>query len=203
MDNKILNIVMVVLLVATLAVGIVTCAGVFTRTEVVPEPTPTVEPTPTPTIEPTPTPTIEPTPTPTIEPTPTPTPSDIWIDPEDLTHVISECGGGYDLDIEFDVTEWLPVNNQDVFVLKISELAPQYTWKVVQGSNNVMNLATIKRNGYDYILVKFLMPNTETLVKILPVDVNNNAGGWYTPAPDGLYFAVADVSEFAWYFPAE
>lgn len=154
-------------------------------------PTPSVEPTIEPTIEPTVEPTPEPTPIPSVEPTSTPEPEDNYITPEELGDVIKNTGGGYDMEMAFSPDKIFLVDATQLFIFKFAHIVDEFSWHVAEGSINAFEQFVIRRPDYDYVIVKFWKSNTETILKFNYRDSNDNIGGWYAPAPDGIAIAVA------------
>lgn len=150
-------------------------------------------PMPTPELTKTPVRTTNPTQAPVTTPTRTLDPSkmaDNFILPEELETLIKGTGGGYDFTIPYDVDKWYQVDDKNTFVMKFNHIAPDFPWTITS-SNNVYELMILREPDYDYLVLKFIRSNTETLVVFEAINEDGVVGSSLSENPDGIYFAVA------------
>jgi len=140
------------------------------------------------------------TPTLTHIPTPEPTPKNTYdpirmaknfILPEESEVLMEGAIGGYDFTVPYDTDKWFQVDNKNMFVMKFDHIDPNFPWTITSSSNSYL-LKTIRKPDYDYLILKFMRANTETLVVFKAINEDGVVGGTLSDSPNGIYFAVAN-----------
>ncbi len=137
--------------------------------------------------------TLAPSPTPTPKPTATPDYSSMptnFILPKESDELVGSTGGGYDFTVPYDSEIWFPVDNKHTYVMKFEHVDPNFPWTVTS-SNNVAVINTIREPDYDYLVLKFMQSNTETIVIFEAINEDGIVGSSLGDAPGGIHFAVA------------
>lgn len=145
-----------------------------------------------------PTPSTIPALTPTSTPEPTPKSTydpallaSNFILPGELDSLIEGTIGGYDFTVPYDAEKWFQVDNKNIFVMKFEHIDSSFPWAVTS-SNNAYLVKTISKPDYDYLVLKFIRANTETLVVFEAINEDGVVGGTLSDSPNGIYFAVAN-----------
>ena len=134
-----------------------------------------------------------PTPTTTPKPTATPDYSNMpanFILPEELDEFVEGTGGGYDFTVPYDSENWFQVDNKNIFVMKFEHVDSNFPWTATS-SNNVSVINTIRKPDYDYLVLKFIQSNTETVVVFEAINEDGIVGSSLGDAQEGIHFAVA------------
>lgn len=139
-------------------------------------------------------------PTPTITTTSEPNPASTYdparmannfILPDELESVIEGSIGGYDFTVPYDSEKWFQVDNKNIFVMKFEHIDPSFPWTITSSSNSYL-VKTVRKPDYDYVVVKFMRANTETLIVFEAINEDGVVGGTLSDSPNGIYFAVAN-----------
>lgn len=116
--------------------------------------------------------------------------SENYIPPEELNSIVEGTGGGYDFSVPFDSDKWVQVDDKNTFVMKFERVDSEFPWTATSIQNAFVTM-TFRDSQYDYIVMKFIKPNTETLVVFEAVNEDGVVGSSLGDAPEGIYFAVA------------
>ena len=140
------------------------------------------------------------TPVSTPIPTPEPTPKQTYdparmaknfILPDEVEPIIEGAIEGYDFTIPYDTEKWFQVDNKNMFVMKFAHIDSSFPWTVTS-SNNSYLVNTVRTSDYDYLVLKFMQANTETIIIFEAVNEDGVVGGTLSDSPNGIYFAVAN-----------
>ncbi len=115
-----------------------------------------------------------------------------FITPEELESVVEGTSGGYDFTIPYDTEKWFQVDNKNIFVMKFEHIDTNFPWTITTNSNSFI-VKTIRKSDYDYLVLKFIRANTETLIIFEAINEDGIVGSTLSDSPNGIYFAVANM----------